>query len=95
MMRSFCVLKKIESINNTIVTDGSRIILATSPYNKYEYGNKIELLGTVESPKDFITDTGKTFDYDNYLKLSNVYGIMRDPEIKIIKEFDGNKIKKV
>jgi competence protein ComEC len=86
---------KIKNLNDTNVTDDSKILVITNPYTNYKYGNEITITGTVESPKDFITDTGKTFDYDNYLKLSKIYGISKDPEIKVTKEWDGNIIKKI
>jgi competence protein ComEC len=84
---------KITEYNNQQINDGSRILIVTNPYSqKIEYGTKIKLVGEVENPKDFITDSGKSFDYDNYLKLSKIYGIMRDPEIQIMPGFYGNKI---
>lgn len=86
---------KIEQINKLPVTDGSRILIITNPYTEYKYGNQIQTTGLIENPKDFITDTGKTFDYDNYLKLSNVYGITKDPHIRVLQDFNGNKIKNV
>lgn len=83
---------KIESFNNTAVTETARILVVTSPHQVFSYGQKIELYGQIELPEDFITDSGKTFDYDSYLKLEKVYGIMRDPEITEYPGFAGNKI---
>jgi len=85
---------KISELNGIKVTDKSKILIITNPYTEYSYGNKVEITGAIENPKDFITDTGKTFDYDNYLKLSKIYGIAKDPRIKILEEFNGNRIKK-
>ncbi len=86
---------KIENYNGVVVSETARFLLITDPYTEYKYGQELKLYGTVELPKDFITDTGKTFDYDSYLKLNKVYGIMRDPEIKIIQDFKGNYFKKI
>ncbi len=86
---------KIEEYNGAEVKETARFLLVTNPYTNYKYGQELELTGAVELPEDFITDTGKTFDYDSYLKLSNVYGIMSDPEIKIVQDFKGNYFKKI
>jgi competence protein ComEC len=87
---------KITEFNNQKITDNSRILLVTNPYIKdISYGSKLNLIGSIENPKDFITDSGKSFDYDNYLALDNIYGIMRDPEIKIISGSSGNWLKNI
>lgn len=86
---------KILKYNDTEILDKSSILIVTDPYQQdLQYGNVIKITGSIENPKDFITDTGKSFDYDNYLKLSNIYGIMRDPKIEILPYQDGNIIKK-
>ncbi len=82
---------RIEKLNNTKVTETARILIVTSPYTKLSYGEEISLYGTIEMPEDFITDTGKTFDYDSYLKLSKVYGITRDPDIEKTSNFKGSR----
>lgn len=85
---------KIDTYNNQKINDGSRILIVTNPYVKnIEYGTGVKLVGQIENPKDFITDSGKSFDYDNYLKLGKIYGIMRDPDVEIIPGFFGNKVK--
>ncbi len=85
---------KITELNGQKITDGSRILIVTNPYtNNLEYGTILKIKGQIENPKDFITDSGKNFEYDNYLALSKIYGITRDPEIEIINGFSGNKIK--
>ena len=86
---------KITEFNGVTVTEKSRLLVVVSPYEKdLEYGTYVNLTGTIENPKDFITDTGKSFDYDSYLALSNIYGIMRDPEIEIMDKKGGNSLMK-
>ncbi len=84
---------KIKSINEINVNDNSRLLIVTEPYTEYHYGDELKITSTIEKPKDFITDSGKTFDYDNYLKLSKIYGIVREPTIEVLGINQANKIK--
>jgi len=84
---------RIREFDGISVTEVVRILVVTSPYTEYKYGTSLKLYGIIELPKDFITDTGKTFDYDSYLKLSSIYGIMREPDAQILDGFRGNKLK--
>jgi competence protein ComEC len=57
------------------------------------YGDKLKIKGTLKLPKNFITDTGKEFDYISYLKKDRILYILNYPEIEIISNGNGNKIK--
>ena len=85
---------RVTKYEDQAIEETTRFLIVTNPYTEYVYGQELLLYGEIELPKDFITDTGKTFDYDSYLKLSHVYGIMRDPEIKILNDFRGNHVKR-
>lgn len=39
-------------------------------------GDKVSLRGKVEIPEDFVTDTGRTFDYDQYLSSKGIEAVM-------------------
>ncbi len=47
-------------------------ILVTTLERGVEYGDEVEVTGTLEKAEKFITDQGKEFDYVNYLKKDNV-----------------------
>ncbi len=49
-------------------------------------GDKVSLRGTIEKPEDFVTETGRTFDYDGYLESKGVEAVMRNPQIKPLEE---------
>lgn len=84
---------KILEYSGYKITETARIIWVTNPYTNYNYGDKFILTGQIEKPENFITDTGKTFDYESYLKLSKVYGILREGESKQVDGFYGSVIK--
>ncbi len=84
----------VTKLNNEPVTDNSKIIITTSPATNLNYGENIIITGVIEKPKNFITNTGMEFDYQNYLRMKNVVGIMREPEIINHGGFSGNYLLK-
>src|SRR3989344_4063684 len=41
----------------------SNLLLITSSYPEYHYGDEVTVSGKLASPKNFATDSGKIFDY--------------------------------
>ena len=85
---------KIKTYNNININDTARLIIVTDSYTKLNYGDEIKLYGKIKNPKDFTTDSGKNFEYGNYLMLENIYGIVNDPKIIKTGEFSGSYFKK-
>src|ERR1700733_3749035 len=46
------------------------------PDTQVQYGDLVEIKGKVEAPQTFVTDTGRIFDYPNYLRLSGISAVM-------------------
>ncbi|MEK7567413.1 MAG: ComEC/Rec2 family competence protein [Patescibacteria group bacterium] len=61
----------------------------------YKYGERLSLFGTLEKPENFETDTGRIFDYENYLEKEGINYILIKPHIDILGEREGNKIKQI
>jgi competence protein ComEC len=70
-----------------------KILLTTDFKEEYKYGDTINFYGKLNKPENFITDNGKEFDYENYLKKDGVFFLMSYPRIEILSRGDGNKIK--
>lgn len=70
----------------------TKILLATGLDTDYKYGDEIRLTGDLKKPENFITDTGKVFDYINYLRKDGILYVMSYPKIEIISHDNGNKI---
>jgi competence protein ComEC len=50
-----------------------QILVLTNPYDNFSYGDFIKVSGKIERPENFINEeTGRTFDYINYLKVQNI-----------------------
>lgn len=71
----------------TVDVDDSKILVVSSPYLDFSYGDLVSLSGRLEHPKNFIGSGGKEFDYVNYLRVKGVGYLVRTEEIEII----GNK----
>ena len=71
-------------------------ILVTTDFNEeYRYGDIINFYGKLQKPENFTTNTGKEFDYVNYLKKDNILYVMSYPKIEISTRGNGSKIKSV
>ena len=55
-----------------------------------EYGDKIHILGTYDEAK--CATNYKLFDYKEYLKEKNVYGIVKADKVQVIEKDNLNNI---
>lgn len=64
-------------------------VLITLPRGAdFQYGDKIEISGKLQSPKQFTED----FDWPEYLRKDRIYSTMYEPEIKKISSGNGNPL---
>ena len=69
-------------------------ILVTTDFNEsYKYGDIINFYGKLQKPENFITNTGKEFDYVNYLRKDGIVYVMSYPKIEISTRGNGSRIK--
>lgn len=68
------------------------ILITTGLDTEYKYGDEISISGKLEKPKNFITDTGKEFDYVNYLRKDGILYVLGFPKIEIVSRGNGNFI---
>ncbi len=71
---------------------GSDELLVFGPQTALHYGDMITMRTTLEPPKPFDTNFGKSFAYDEYLANQGVYLIARAQEIKITGHAPPSKI---
>ncbi|MBP6857918.1 MAG: ComEC/Rec2 family competence protein [Candidatus Pacebacteria bacterium] len=84
-----------ERLDRTLVSvkiDKQDIDIQTTLYEKTDLlpGDKVSLRGKVELPEDFLTETGRTFDYDQYLASRGVEALMRNAKVVSLEEKDKN-----
>jgi len=73
--------------------DGLRAILITDHFPEYEYGDFLRISGKLEFPENFETETGRIFDYINYLNKDDIYYISYKPDVELISKGEGNFFK--
>jgi len=66
--------------------EGEKFLASTYSYPQYKYGDELEISCKLEIPEN------KTFDYQMYLAKEGVFYLCQYPEIKVLKENQGNKI---
>jgi competence protein ComEC len=47
-------------------------------------GDTVSVFGQLEKPKDFLTDTGRTFEYENYLRSKGIVAIMGNGSVHVV-----------
>jgi competence protein ComEC len=71
----------------------TRILLSANLGEYYRYGDEINFSGTLKKPENFITDTGKEFDYINYLRKDGILYVMSYPKIEVLSRGNGGIVK--
>jgi competence protein ComEC len=69
-------------------------ILAILPKSqKIFYGDEVKVKGVLSTPENFVTNSGKEFNYERYLHNQDIYFIIANAEAEIISEHNGNWLK--
>jgi competence protein ComEC len=66
-----------------------RILLLTELFPNYHYGDMVFVVGEVEKPQSFETDTGRMFNYPAYLAKDGIYYQMFYPKVDILSRGQG------
>lgn len=74
--------------------DKTKILLSADFEQEFKYGDKINFSGILEKPQNFYTNTGKLFDYINYLRKDGIFYVMKNSQVEIISHNSGNFIKR-
>ncbi len=68
----------------------AKILLTTSRFDEVKYGDLVKVKGKLAKPKNFETDSGREFDYVNYLLKEGVVYQMFYPEVVVTSQDQGN-----
>jgi competence protein ComEC len=71
----------------------TNILIITDRETTSNYGDIIKVTGKLKRPENFLTDTGKEFNYQAYLARRDIYYTMTNPLVEVISTGHGNKIK--
>jgi len=81
------VIIKLEDVK------GKQRILLHSPSSHFKYGDELSVKGKLSYPKDFKTDAGHIFHYQEYLAKDNIFYVIASPKITLISKHKGNSVK--
>ncbi|MCC6323241.1 ComEC/Rec2 family competence protein [Candidatus Nomurabacteria bacterium] len=66
-------------------------ILVIVPKDQYIfYGDEVRVKGILSTPENFITNTGKEFNYERYLHNQDIYFIVDKGDVEIISKNNGS-----
>ncbi|MFA6515305.1 MAG: ComEC/Rec2 family competence protein [Candidatus Paceibacterota bacterium] len=71
----------------------SNILVVIPKEQDVFYGDKVLVSGFLETPENFITQSGKEFNYERYLANKDIYFIIKNAEIQIISHDNLSYIK--
>lgn len=69
------------------------ILVSSELYPKIKYGDLLSVSGRLDKPENFLTDTGKEFNYKNYLKKESIYYTMSFVKVEVIGKDQGAFLK--
>ncbi len=72
----------------------SKILVTDYSGELISYGDKIIITGTIHFPESFTTETGRIFEYGNYLKVQDIYATMTIYHSEVVANNQGSSIKK-
>jgi competence protein ComEC len=75
------------------INQKTNILVITQKEMIVNYGDKVRIEGIVNAPENFITESGREFNYKRYLANQDIYLIINKPSLSIISHNHGNKIK--
>ncbi|MDQ3076103.1 MAG: ComEC family competence protein [bacterium] len=74
----------------------TKVLITTRFNDDFKYGEWVKWRGKLEKPENFTTDTGKEFDYINYLKKDGIMYLVQYPDISLqggLADDYGNPVK--
>ncbi|MDO8590855.1 MAG: ComEC/Rec2 family competence protein [bacterium] len=70
----------------------TKVLVVADLYPKFQYGDRLEILGLLAEPKNFADAGGKIFDYQSYLAKESIYYQITRPKINLLSSGEGNFI---
>ncbi len=64
-----------------------KILITTSRYPEYQYGDKLKITGKLKTPVEF-----EKFSYKNYLQRYHIYSVIYNPKIEVLSQGHGNPL---
>lgn len=73
--------------------NGEKVLVSTDLYSPVQYGDKVEIVGSLQKPRLINDDDGRPFDYASYLSKDDIYFTMNFARVKVLSQGHGNLLK--
>lgn len=80
----------VSMLNGRNIKIPTSVLVTTSNLNEFSYGDAVTIMGTLKTPDNFLTNTGKEFDYISYLGKDNIYFTMGNARVFIVSHDNGS-----
>ena len=84
---------KNQHLNIMLKEKKINILVTIGREKEISYGDIVKVTGVLEEPENFITNSGKEFNYKRYLANQDIHFLIKNAQVEIISEGNGNKIK--
>lgn len=76
------------------VGEKTKMLVTVASGLDFAYGDEVYISGVLEKPENFITDTGKEFDYINYLAKDGIFYLINYAKVEVVSTSNGNPVKR-
>lgn len=80
--------------NYIVVRVGTVSIRISTKDRDIMYGDTVEISGRLDLPQNFITDTGREFDYVSYLEKDNISFVIQNAKVQVITRPESFSLKR-
>ncbi|OJI09623.1 MAG: hypothetical protein COV08_00565 [Candidatus Vogelbacteria bacterium CG10_big_fil_rev_8_21_14_0_10_49_38] len=70
-----------------------KVLVTVDNFTNYAYGDRLVISGRWQKPENFLTETGRVFDYQNYLAARDITQVVYHPKIEILARGEGWTVK--
>lgn len=84
---------KNKHLNITLKDKDVNILVIVGREVEVSYCDIVKIKGVLEEPENFITNSGKEFNYKRYLANQDIYFMIKNADLKVISSGNGNTIK--
>lgn len=85
------LMVRFESVGAEVFHD--KVLVRTERYPKFHYGDRVRVEGKLERPQSFETDTGRVFDYPQYLAKDGIFYQVNFAKVSLLSAGGGNPLK--
>lgn len=88
--RNQLIVLEVEMVNQ--IPARGRVLVTADPFEQLSYGNRLRVSGVLSEPENFETDSGRIFNYVEYLGKDDIHFRMLYPDVEVTEQKAGNVV---